>query len=171
MPRALAVMVVAMVGAGLPAASAHSQTGATPPPATETTTAAQTGEPASRATNDRYVEEILQRIGERRTQPAGDVFKNVTIPWLKTTAAEDFLTIMNLGYARALGVTCTHCHVEGDFASDDKRPKQAAREMAVMHRMINQELGKMKHLRGSPDERAINCAACHRGTLDPTDAH
>ena len=37
---------------------------------------------------------------------------------------------MNYGYSRALGVSCMHCHVEQDFASDEKRPKRAAREMA-----------------------------------------
>jgi len=120
--------------------------------------------------NEHRVAAILERIGQRKSEPARSVFKNVRLPGLRQAPAEDFLTIMNVGYARALGVSCTHCHVEDDFASDAKRPKRAAREMAVMHRRINQELGKMKSLRGTPDERAINCAACHRGSLDPTKA-
>ena len=42
------------------------------------------------------------------------------------------------------------------------------REMAVMHRMINQELGKMQHIRTpATQNRAINCATCHRGVAIP----
>jgi hypothetical protein len=74
---------------------------------------------------------------------------------------------MNRGYSRALGVTCTHCHVEQDFSSDDLRPKRAAREMAVMHRKINEQLKAMQNLLGEPDERAINCSTCHRGATNP----
>ena len=68
------------------------------------------------------------------------------------------------------GVRCTHCHVERDFSSDDKRPKRAARDMAMMHWTINQTLGKMKTLESEPDERLINCATCHRGATNPHDA-
>jgi hypothetical protein len=74
---------------------------------------------------------------------------------------------MNGGYARALGVRCTHCHVERDFSSDDKRQKRAAREMATMHWTINQTLAKMNNLSSAPEERFINCATCHRGRIDP----
>jgi hypothetical protein len=77
------------------------------------------------------------------------------------------LDIMNGGYSRALGVRCTHCHVEQDFASDDKRPKRAAREMAAMHLTINQTLARMGNLESSPEDRFINCATCHRGQVDP----
>ena len=75
---------------------------------------------------------------------------------------------MNGGYSRALGVACTHCHVEQDLSSDDKRPKRAAREMAVMHKMINDQLGKMQNLEIKPEERFINCSTCHRGQINPT---
>jgi formate-dependent nitrite reductase cytochrome c552 subunit len=66
-----------------------------------------------------------------------------------------------------LGVTCTHCHVEQDFSSEDKRPKRAAREMAVMHRMINEQLKKMENLETKVEDRAINCTTCHRGAINP----
>ena len=74
---------------------------------------------------------------------------------------------MDGGYSKALGVDCTHCHVETDFASDDKPPKRVAREMAAMHRRINQALGRMKELDSLPEDRFINCGTCHRGTLHP----
>ena len=103
------------------------------------------------------------------SEPASAVFKNLKIDWLKDEPADNFLGIMNGGYAKALGVRCTHCHVEDDFASDDLRPKRAAREMAVMHHGINQQLARMEHLEGPPQDRFINCATCHRGRVDPHD--
>jgi hypothetical protein len=116
--------------------------------------------------NAARVREVLASISGRENEPAERVFKNVK--QLGTTPARIFLTIMNVGYARALGVRCTHCHVERDYSSDDKRPKLAAREMAVMHRMINQELAKMDNLETPRDQnRAINCSTCHRGTVRP----
>ena len=59
--------------------------------------------------------------------------------------------------------------MEDDFSSDDMREKQAAREMAVMHKAINDQLGTMKHLEGAPEDRFINCTTCHRGKIDPHD--
>lgn len=116
-------------------------------------------------TNDRFVKQIAARIAGHENEPADQVFKNVQ--WLKEVPAGRFLRIMNAGYSRALGVSCLHCHVEQDFSSDDKRPKRAAREMAVMHRMINERLRSMQNLDSKPQERAISCSTCHRGQIDP----
>ena len=118
--------------------------------------------------NDRFVASVLSGIAGRETAPAGSVFRNVRLPHLAATPASQFVSIMNGGYARALGVTCTHCHVSDDFASDEKRPKRAAREMALMHFAINRELAEMKNL-GTPavEDRFINCATCHRGMVNP----
>ena len=118
--------------------------------------------------NDRVEARLKQRLGSRASEPAA-VFKNLKIDWLKDEPADNFLGIMNGGYARALGVRCTHCHVKDDFASDDLRPKRVAREMAVMHHGINQQLARMEHLEDPPEDRFINCATCHRGRVDPHD--
>jgi hypothetical protein len=145
----------------------------TAPPRTATPSAPQ---PAAAVTpfrnpnqeiNDRYVQQIAERIAARKSELAAQVFENVRIEWLKTVPAETFLAIMNIGYSRALGVSCTHCHDDQKFASDEKRPKRAAREMAVMHRMINQQLRQMENVKSPTDNRSINCFSCHRGTLDP----
>ena len=117
--------------------------------------------------NNRYVQQLSEKIAGRENDPAEKVFKNIQIQWLKNVPAGRFLRIMNGGYSRALGVACTHCHVEKDFASDDQRPKRAAREMAVMHKMINDQLGKMQNLEIKPEERFINCSTCHRGGINP----
>ena len=117
--------------------------------------------------NDRLAKQVSAKIVGRENEPAEKVFKNIQIPWLKNTPAGRFLRIMNLGYSRALGVPCTHCHVEQDFASDDKRPKRAAREMAVTHKMINDQLAKMENLDLKPEQRFVNCSTCHRGEINP----
>jgi hypothetical protein len=116
-------------------------------------------------TNDAFVQKILKQIEGHEQEPAEKVFKNVQI--MKAAPAARFLNIMNLGYSRALGVTCTYCHLEQDFSSDDKRPKRAAREMAAMHRGINEQLAKMENLEPNPQGHFINCSTCHRGAVDP----
>jgi hypothetical protein len=121
---------------------------------------------AVKAANDQFVSAILLKIVGHEAEPAGQVFQNVQM--FKTIPARQLLTIMSVGYAPALGVACTHCHVETNFASDDKRPKRAAREMAVMHRSVNDQLAKMQNLATPPTEnRSVNCAVCHRGKVNP----
>jgi hypothetical protein len=119
------------------------------------------------AVNDRFVREWSERIAGHENDSAERVFKNIRLDWFKAVPAAQFLDIMDGGYAKALGVRCTHCHEERDFASDEKRAKRAAREMAAMHWDINQQLRRMQNLKSSEDERAINCATCHRGAVDP----
>lgn len=145
----------------------HTQTSASHPLLTHPHTQVQT--PATQEVNDRFAKQYLERIAGQEKEPASKVFKNMQLPGLKDVPAANLINIMNLGYSRALGVTCTHCHVEQDFASDEKRPKKAAREMAVMHRAINEQLGKMQNLAISPQERLINCTTCHRGSVNPRD--
>lgn len=118
-------------------------------------------------TNDAFVAKIQKQIAGHEQEPAGTVFKDIQIPLLKKAPAGRLLLIMNLGYAKALGVACTYCHAENDFASDEKRPKRAAREMAAMHFDINQQLAKMQNLAPNPQGHFINCSTCHRGQIDP----
>jgi hypothetical protein len=126
------------------------------------------GQPPQSATmNDEFVREWSRRIAGRENEPAGRVFKNIRLEWFKPVPAAQFIDIMDGGYAKALGVGCTHCHDKDDFASDDKRAKRAAREMAVMHFDINQRLRRMENLKSNGDDRLINCSTCHRGNTDP----
>jgi hypothetical protein len=123
--------------------------------------------PSVQETNDQFAAKILKSIAGHENDSAEKVFMDIRIERLKNIPAAQFLNIMNHGYAKALGVTCTHCHVETDFSSDDKRPKRAAREMAAMHLAINKTLHDMKEIDDPPDERYINCSTCHRGSVDP----
>jgi hypothetical protein len=119
------------------------------------------------AANTRVVQRLKASIAGREQQPAGKVFKNIRLQIFKRVPAGDLLDVMQGGYSRALGVTCAHCHDEDDFSSDAKRPKRAAREMALMHRGINTRLATMKNLESDPEDRFVNCGTCHRGTLRP----
>jgi hypothetical protein len=118
------------------------------------------------STNARFADQFARRIVGHESEPAAKVFGNVQ--FLKDVPAANLLTIMRIGYANALGVTCEHCHVATDFASDEKRAKRAAREMQLLHREVNVQLRQMKELDSQPaDRRSINCATCHRGRIKP----
>lgn len=64
-------------------------------------------------------------------------------------------------------MNCQHYHVEDDLSKDDKRPKLCARDMALMHFSINQQLVKMQNLEPNPKGYFINCSTCHGGHIDP----
>ena len=138
-----------------------------PPQQSPAAGAQSTAQPSVQEINHRFHEKILKQIEGREKEPAGKVFKNIKLAWLQPTPAQQLLNIMEFGYSRALGVACTHCHVEDDFSSDDKRPKRAAREMAVMHRGINEQLSKMENLEPNPEGHYVNCTTCHRGAVNP----
>jgi photosynthetic reaction center cytochrome c subunit len=62
-------------------------------------------------------------------------------------------------FRTALGVQCTYCHVQGDFASDDNPKKETARMMLTMAREVNAKF---------PDgKRHVTCYTCHRGMTEP----
>jgi hypothetical protein len=124
-------------------------------------------EPSNQEINDAFVQQISKQIAGHEQEPSGQVFKNMQVDFLKKVPAARLLLIMNQGYSRALGVNCKHCHVADDFSKDDLRPKRCARDMAVMHFAINQQLVKMQNLAPNPDGHFINCATCHRGQIDP----
>ncbi len=110
-----------------------------------------------------HVTELLEAIKGKEDKPASEVFKNVQI--LKDVPAGRFLRIMDMGYSRSLGVGCEHCHSEDRWESDDKRPKRAAREMIILVRDINEDLGAMEEIDNT--EPAVNCTTCHRGYVKP----
>ena len=108
--------------------------------------------------------DLRKRIVGQENKPAGEVFKNIQM--LKAMPAGRLLRVMELGFAKSLGVNCTHCHVAGEWEKEDKPTKQIARDMFAMVAVINNEqLKKIKNLK-SPDP-IINCTTCHRGQTKP----
>ena len=59
------------------------------------------------------------------------------------------------GWSKALGVQCTHCHVEGAFTDAAKPTFEFAQRMSRMVAALN--AGPLK------DIGAISCWTCHRG--------
>jgi hypothetical protein len=125
------------------------------------TTQTQTEKPFDQA---QALADLRKAIAGQENKPAGEVFKNIQM--LKAMPAGRLLRVMELGYAKSLGVNCTHCHVAGAWEKEEKPTKQIARDMSAMVGVINNEqLKKIKNLKG-PDP-VINCTTCHRGQTKP----
>jgi hypothetical protein len=109
-------------------------------------------------------DEALAKIAGRENQPAESVYKNIKL--FKGAPASRVLRIMAQGFDPALGVSCSHCHVVGEYDKEDKPTKQIARDMFAMVNTINTDiLPKIKNLK-SPNP-AVNCSTCHRGQTRP----
>ncbi|HEX8737886.1 MAG TPA: c-type cytochrome [Pyrinomonadaceae bacterium] len=107
---------------------------------------------------------LREQIKGRENEPAEKVFKNLQLKgW---TSAKHVVGAMEVGYARSLGVNCTHCHAPEKWESDEKPTKQIAREMVAMQKRINSEL--LKNIKNLKSENPIiNCTTCHRGQIKP----
>jgi hypothetical protein len=69
----------------------------------------------------------------------------------------------------ALGVQCTFCHVQGDFASDDIDKKNIARGMMRMLQGINNDyLANVPAREGREGAARTSCMMCHRGAAIPS---
>ena len=113
---------------------------------------------------ERYVAEVRQEIAGKENLPAPQVFKNIKM--LTDVPAARLLGIMNIGYGKSLGVSCTHCHTPGEWDKDDKTQKQTARDMSKMVATINNDLLKnIPNLKGP--NAIVNCTTCHRGQVKP----
>lgn len=107
---------------------------------------------------------LRERIKGKENEPSEKVFRNIKS--FTGVPAGRLLAIMEFGYARSLGVDCTHCHVANRWASESKPQKQIARDMKDMSTKINDELLKnMKSLGGR--QAIVNCTTCHRGEVKP----
>jgi len=161
--RILAVLAAALV---FPAAwlasgrltsnvrAGENQNSAAPPPT-------QTEKPFDQA---QALAKLKESIAGKENEPAEKVFKNIQL--LKGVPAGRVLRIMEMGYSKSLGVTCTHCHVPGEWEKDDKPTKQIARDMAAMMTAINnQHLKQIKNLKS--ENPIVNCTTCHRGQTKP----
>jgi Photosynthetic reaction centre cytochrome C subunit len=108
--------------------------------------------------------ELRKSIEGKEDQQAADVFMN--IKQYKGVTAERLLRIMEFGFSRSLGVTCTHCHVPGEWESDEKCAKDTARAMSAMVSAINNEYLKNIATLNSANP-SVNCTTCHRGQKRP----
>jgi hypothetical protein len=116
------------------------------------------------ADRTKHVNEVLASIAGKEQMPAEQVYKNIQM--FKGMQANRLLAIMNRGFSNSLGVSCSHCHVVGEYDKEDKPQKQIAREMARMDSAVNAGyLAKIQHLKSK--QPIINCTTCHRGSPKP----
>ena len=132
----------------------YAQTSPTPPPPAAFDQAAA-------------IAKLKEQIKGREQEPADKVFKNIQTPMLKSGPAGRLLAVMEFGYARSLGVNCTHCHTPDKWEAEDKTQKQTARDMSAMVAKINSAelLRGIKNLKS--ETPTINCTTCHRGEVKP----
>ena len=96
-----------------------------------------------------------------------DDFKNLQV-LPKNISADSLNGIMD-SYKKALGVNCGFCHVMKDkngledYASDDNRHKNQARDMMRMTMDIN----KKYFPSGAKYIETVTCNTCHRGRSEP----
>src|SRR5579871_5613355 len=90
------------------------------------------------------------------TKTTDEVYKNIKV--LKGIPASQLIPAMQFITA-SLGVKCDHCHAEGHFDSDEKKPKETARKMMTMMFAINKD--------NFDNERKVTCYSCHRGAAKP----
>ena len=135
----------------------------TAPPAVTAPAPKLTTEEAA-AEREKYVKEVRALIVGHEKEPAEKVFKDIKI--LKGVPAGRLLAIMNFGYGRSLGVSCTHCHTAGEWDKSDKPQKEIAREMSRLSKAINTDLlPKIANL--DSKKPVVNCTTCHRGEVKP----
>lgn len=91
-----------------------------------------------------------------QSKTAAQAFKNIQV--LKDVPADQLISSMQF-ISASLGVHCEHCHVEGAFDKDDKKPKKTARAMMQMMFAINQN--------NFEGHREVTCYSCHRSALNP----
>jgi hypothetical protein len=94
-------------------------------------------------------------------QPAVPAAKN-----LKLLAQNTDIAFVMQSFNEALGVQCTYCHVEGDFAVDTNPKKEVARRMISMVRLIDTSFASS--VGAFPDGyHEVDCLTCHRGNIKP----
>jgi hypothetical protein len=110
---------------------------------------------------------LVASVALAAQQPAGrgagpaPTFKN-----LKVLNAKSDIPFIMLNFNEALGVQCTYCHVQGDFAADGNDKKEMARRMISMVRIIDTSFPSANGV--FPDGyHEVDCLTCHRGSVKP----
>jgi hypothetical protein len=100
--------------------------------------------------------EAAMKEADKDQRPAETAFKNIQI--LKGVPAGRVKLMMQM-FTSSLGVSCDHCHVQGNFAKDEKPAKLTARKMLMMVGNIRKNIGE--------GDDAVTCYTCHRGEAKP----
>ena len=85
-------------------------------------------------------------------RPAGEVYENLR--QLGDVPANELREVMYT-FVASLGVGCTHCHIPGDWASDDQIQKLMARRMIEIRAGLQNDFFDGREV--------LTCWTCHRG--------
>lgn len=99
---------------------------------------------------------IRARVAGHENEMAEAVFSNISI--LKGRPAGRLPGMME-ALTGLIGVECSYCHVEGNWASDDKPAKRTARAHFAMIRQLNDEQ--------FGGQNKVSCWTCHHGRPQP----
>ena len=114
----------------------------------------------------KYVKQVLESIKGKEKMNADSVFRNIQLfKGTKNFTAEHFLMMMDFGWGKGLGVSCTYCHDPAKWESDEKRTKLIAREMYGIRQVVNDKLKTIQGLQSQ--QPLINCGTCHNGKPIP----
>jgi hypothetical protein len=169
LPRLMAggLLLAGLAALPLLASPQYGQTPApsAPPPAPMPSHEAerQAGAPEARpAAEAPHPNKMRDLIKGHENEPAETVFKNIKT--LKGVPAGRFLDAME-GFSHALGTNCKKCHDTENFASDDKKEKNIARDMVKMTQDINEKY--IKPMPGMDSGSHVGCFTCHHGQSNP----
>ncbi len=103
--------------------------------------------------------------GEQAPGPAAPSGRNLQV--LPADIPQRNLINTMQAFTAALGVDCSHCHVPGNFRSDDNPKKNIARGMMRMTWQLNNQI--LPAIPGLSEPR-VSCTTCHRGEAVPATA-
>ena len=125
--------------------------------------------PAPAATPDpvaadrtRYLDRLRKELAGKEKMQADSVFQN--LKKLNKVPVGRLLNIMDR-WGETLGVSCEHCHVPNEWASEVKQPKEITRQMMSLVERVNQDIQSIEAIKS---ERAgVSCYTCHHGEAKP----
>ena len=91
---------------------------------------------------------------QRRQAQSSSNFKNIRV--LKGMTDVEIQDTMKL-WGKQVGLDCIDCHVQDDFATDEKEEKKTARLMYQMVQALNQQ----EFFKAAG--RTADCFLCHKG--------
>jgi len=110
---------------------------------------------------DPIITALEKRIAGREQEPAETVFTNIRT--LTGMPAIRVLRVMEQAFVPNLGVTCQHCHVDGDWASDAKAAKNITRGMWALRGRTQDDV---RAATGNATA-VVTCYTCHKGQPKP----
>ena len=112
----------------------------------------------------KFMNEVMALIKGKEKLPADSVFKNLKVlTGESSVSAEHLLWMMNWGWSKELGVSCSYCHSTGKWESDSIATKDIARGMWTMRVKINKDfLPSITGLNYEANPK-VTCFTCHRG--------